>query len=212
LRLGVPDEQVERIDDASSSTTLNLQLRTLILLQVATMEWSEIVNLLVRKQSQHKLFLQEDVQQLDILARICREDNYIIALYNRLDEFFPSSLSLPFGLRVHTFNGVMLRALRINLLGPNCLITSNKLLSDNFVRNFQELQHSFRRLGLLFFALSPFIACYVIIKAFVGNADTLRRDPAALTSRGWSVRARWQFREYVLSAVKLCDNLSVCNM
>jgi hypothetical protein len=28
----------------------------------------------------------------DILARICREDNYIIALYNRLDEFFPSSL------------------------------------------------------------------------------------------------------------------------
>ena len=163
---------------------------------MATIEWSEIVNLLVRKQSQHKLFLQDDVQQLDILARICREDNYIIALYNRLDEFFPSSLSLPFGLRVHTFNGVMLRALRIKLLGPGCLITSNKHLSESFVHNFQELQHSFRSLGLLFFALSPFMACYVIIKAFVGNADTLRRDPAALTSRGWSVRARWQFREY----------------
>ena len=40
------------------------------------------------------------MQQYDILARICREDNYIIALYNRLDEFFPTSLSLPFGLRV----------------------------------------------------------------------------------------------------------------
>ena len=80
IRLGVPDEQV------------------------ATIEWSEIVNLLVRKQSQHKLFIQEDVQQFDILARICREDNYIIALYNRLHEFIPCSLSLPFGLRVHTFN------------------------------------------------------------------------------------------------------------
>ena len=171
IRLGVPDEQV------------------------ATIEWSEVVNLLVRKQSQHKLFLEEDVQQLDILARICREDNYIIALYNRLDEFFPSSLSLPLGLRLHTFNGVMLNMLRICLLGPNCLITPNKYLSESFVRNFEELQDRFRRNGLIFLALSPFIACYVIIKAFVGNADTLRRDPAAFTSRGWSVRARWQFRE-----------------
>ena len=119
-RLGVPDEQV------------------------ATIEWSEIVNLLVRKQSQHRLFIQEDVQQFDILARICREDNYIIALYNRLDEFFPCSLSLPFGLRVHTFNGVMLSMLKISLLGPNCLITSNKLLSDSFVRNFEELKDRFR--------------------------------------------------------------------
>ncbi len=171
IRLGVPDEQV------------------------ATIEWSEIVNLLVRKQSQHKLFIQEDVQQFDILARICREDNYIIALYNRLHEFIPCSLSLPFGLRVHTFNSVLLNVLKINLLGPNCLITSNKLLSESFVRNFQELQHSFRRNGIIYLFLSPFVACYVIIKTFVGNADTLRRDPAALTSRGWSMRARWQFRE-----------------
>ncbi len=116
IRLGVPDEQV------------------------ATIEWSEIVNLLVRKQSQHRLFIQEDVQQFDILARICREDNYIVALYNRLDEFFPRTLSLPFGFRVHTFNSVMLRILRINLLGPNCLISSNKLLSESFVHNFEELQ------------------------------------------------------------------------
>jgi hypothetical protein len=116
IRLGVPDEQV------------------------ATIEWSEIVNLLVRKQSQHRLFIQEDVQQFDILARICREDNYIVALYNRLDEFFPRTLSLPFGFRVHTFNSVMLRILRINLLGPNCLISSNKLLSEAFVHNYEELQ------------------------------------------------------------------------
>jgi autophagy-related protein 9 len=176
FRLGVPDEQV------------------------ATIEWTEVVNLLVRKQSQHKLFLQEDVQQYDILARICREDNYIIALYNRLDEFFPSSLSLPFGLRVHTFSGVMLNVLRMSLLGPNCLISSNKLLSESFVQNFQELQNTFRRNGLVLLALSPFIACYVIIKAFVGNADTLRRDPASLTSRCWSLRARWQFRECVQPA------------
>ena len=152
----------------------------------------------------------------DILASICREDNYIIALYNRLDEFFPSSLydspfpalyfcntvcmSLPFGLRVHTFSGVMLNVLRMSLLGPNCLISSNKLLSESFVQNFQELQNTFRRNGLVLLALSPFIACYVIIKAFVGNADTLRRDPASLTSRCWSLRARWQFRECVQPA------------
>ena len=42
LRLGVPDEQV------------------------ATMDWSEIVNLLVRKQSQHKLFLQEVTAVCDV--------------------------------------------------------------------------------------------------------------------------------------------------
>ena len=56
-------------------------------------------------------------------------------------------------------------------------------------------KNRFRRNGLIYLVLSPFVACYVIIKAFVGNADTLRRDPAALNSRGWSVRARWQFRE-----------------
>ena len=89
----------------------------------------------------------------------------------------------------------MVNVLRITLLGPNQLISSNKLLNESFVSNFQELQNTFRRNGLLLLAFSPFFACYVIIKAFVGNADTLRRDPAALTSRCWSLRARWQFRE-----------------
>jgi hypothetical protein len=82
------------------------------------------------------------------------------------------------------------------LLVPYCLITPNKNLSDSFMRNFEELQDRFRRNGIIFLAFFPYlIACYVLIRVFVGNVDTLRRDHAALTSRGWSVRARWQFRE-----------------
>ncbi|GAA6024138.1 hypothetical protein JCM8202_004269 [Rhodotorula sphaerocarpa] len=193
---------------------------------IQTIPWHAIVTRLSALRASHPSALAartgsaagvpvERLDAHDVANRIMREENYLIALFNK--DLLDISLPLPrvlqkpagwvfgMGVRKQRFGKSMLtQTLEWNL--GFCLLgflfgregqVRRAFLSD---RNKSELVAALRRrfllMGLINAVFAPFIVCYLLMYSFFRYFEEYHKNPSSIGSRQFTPLARWKFREF----------------
>ncbi|KAF8643869.1 hypothetical protein AX16_008885 [Volvariella volvacea WC 439] len=147
----------------------------------------------------------------DIANRIMRQENYLIALFNK--ELLDLRVPLPPALKRilggsdddERGKGKMLtKALEWNL--RYCLmvflfdetgqVEKKFLKSRNRAQLIDQLKNRFIFMGFLNFAFAPFIVIYVLVYSFFRYFEQYHKDPSTIGGRRYTSFAQWKFREY----------------
>lgn len=166
--------------------------------QLTDLQWHEIIErfIMVHKIGTFRIIPnKETIVVQDIILRILRRDNYLIALINknRLNLHMPWWI-VPFSTDNLVFTQSMEWALSYCLLDP--LFTSQYTLNTDFLQDTPSVQYRFIMLGLIWIILLPFILVFIIFQFFLTNAQHFHSSKLYLGPRQWTPLARWQFREF----------------
>ncbi|GAA6053888.1 hypothetical protein JCM3770_005318 [Rhodotorula araucariae] len=187
---------------------------------IQTIPWHAIVARLSDLRANHPSALSsrtatgqptERLDAHDVANRIMRQENYLIALFNK--GLLDISLALPRPLR-----GTVGRALGKSRFGKSMLTqTLEWNLSfcvlgflfgqDGQVRraflterNKGELIEALRRrfilMGLINAVFAPFIVLYLLTYSFFRYFEEYHKNPSSIGSRQFTPLARWKFREF----------------
>ena len=195
--------------------------------------WNEIMSKLIVHQ---RLFNLSDnktdtsLTELDIINRIMRHDNYLIALMNR--GLIPVHFRLiGTNKSITHFNNNFLWNLKFLLFKSpfSSLFETNWRLKSLYrdIRLKEEASKTFarncKRLALLNLIFSPLIFLFSLLNSFFVHAEAVKRDPSGtFGARVWSVYTRIFCRHFneldhslnerldrgFKSAVKFCDSFS----
>ncbi|KAL5529329.1 hypothetical protein ACEPAG_5314 [Sanghuangporus baumii] len=143
----------------------------------------------------------------DIANRIMREENYLIALFNKdlLDLRVPLPYFLADILKLDGRNGLTLSTalehnLRICLM--RYLFDSRGRVREVFLKEknraplIEELRHRFIFMGVLNAVLAPFIVLYLLMYYFFRYFEEYHKNPSSIGSRSYTLYAKWKFREF----------------
>ncbi|KZT09581.1 APG9-domain-containing protein [Laetiporus sulphureus 93-53] len=144
----------------------------------------------------------------DIANRIMRQENYLIALFNK--ELLDLRVPLPplfkrlFGTQEEGKGRVLTRALEWNL--RFCLMeylfdSSGKvrkvfLKSRNRAALIDGLRRRFIFMGILNAIFAPFIVLYLIMYSFFRYFEEYHKNPSSIGGRRYTPFAQWKFREF----------------
>lgn len=161
------------------------------------MQWHQVVErfIALHEAGTCRVAVKDKLSVQDIVLRIMRKDNYLIALINQnlldlyapwwLEPFFSDSLyltksmewSLSFCITEHMF-------------------TEHFELSEQFAGDPAGLKYRLQVVGLAHFLLLPFMLLFMTIHFFLQNAQQFHSNRAYLGPRQWSPMALWTFREF----------------
>ncbi|EPQ26657.1 uncharacterized protein PFL1_05637 [Pseudozyma flocculosa PF-1] len=180
---------------------------------VQSIPWNEVVNRIATLREEHPITSlssqaegnaddgagrpSEKLDAHDVANRIMRQENYLIALFNKdtLD------LSIP-GLRHRS--PALTRSLEWNL--NFCLLgflfdsrgqVRRQFLTDRHRGQLIEgLRRRFVFMAIVNAVFAPFIVLYLLLYSFFRYFEEYHKDPSNLGSRQYTQYARWKFREY----------------
>ncbi|KAF7295466.1 hypothetical protein MIND_01086400 [Mycena indigotica] len=144
----------------------------------------------------------------DIANRILRQENYLIALFNK--DLLDLRVPLPNALKrfVDTEaqgNGKMLtRALEWNLrfclmeylFDQHGAVRKVFLKSKNRPALIDGLRRRFIFMGILNAIFAPFIVLYLLMYSFFRYFEEYHKDPSTISGRRYTSYAQWKFREF----------------
>ncbi|CAG8457232.1 14145_t:CDS:10 [Funneliformis caledonium] len=174
-----------------------------------TVSWQRVVSQIIKIRDSNPITSyqvnDQPQQRLDahnITNRIMRQDNYLIALFNK--NILNLTIPIPF-LRKQNFLTKTMEW-NLNWCVMNYVFNDHGEVRKQFVKNVKdaerkELAHSLRNrivfMGILNFVLAPFIIIYLLVFFFFRYFEEYRSDPGSLFgSRQWTQFARWKFREF----------------
>lgn len=163
---------------------------------IQTLEWDEIVNKIIELQQQIRICLMKDLDAFDIMNRIMRRENFLIAFINRevLNLRVPLHYVIPGWKNKH---GILTESLMWNLKYIiNFMFDSDFKVKEEIINNPDRLRRRFIWLGILNMIASPFIFFFVLVYTFFKYSIELRQSPLTLIDRRWTLLARWKFREF----------------
>ncbi|KAJ7286140.1 putative transmembrane protein [Mycena rebaudengoi] len=143
----------------------------------------------------------------DIANRILRQENYLIALFNKdlLDLRVPLPSFLKRFIAEEEGKGTMLtRALEWNLrfclmeylFDQHGRVRKVFLKSKNRVVLIEGLKRRFIFMGMLNAAFAPFIVLYLLMYSFFRYFEEYHKDPSTIGGRRYTSFAQWKFREF----------------
>ncbi|KAM0789914.1 hypothetical protein ACM66B_006755 [Microbotryomycetes sp. NB124-2] len=145
----------------------------------------------------------------DIANRIMREENYLIALFNK--DLVDLSMPVPPFVRrfAPRFSAWMSKSMLTKTLEWNlsfCLIgflfgrdgqVRRAFLSDrNKAELTMALRHRFMLMALINAVFAPFIVLYLLMWSFFRYFEEYHKNPSTIGSRQFTQLARWKFREF----------------
>eukprot|EP00698_Gefionella_okellyi_P019166 TRINITY_DN5837_c0_g1_i1.p1 TRINITY_DN5837_c0_g1~~TRINITY_DN5837_c0_g1_i1.p1 ORF type:complete len:749 (+),score=178.22 TRINITY_DN5837_c0_g1_i1:72-2249(+) len=161
-----------------------------------TIKWAEVVQRIESLQDVERLSVTKDkLDAQDIVSRIMRKENYLIAMFNA--DIINTSIPL---LKV----GVLTKVLEWNLLRVLDLLFDADLQVDqallsvhNQPERARKLRLRFLLFGLINFLLMPVVLVFSIVFLILRYGEEVHSSPGAmLGARQWTPLALWQFREY----------------
>ncbi|GLB34769.1 putative involved in autophagy and cytoplasm to vacuole transport (Cvt) vesicle formation [Lyophyllum shimeji] len=143
----------------------------------------------------------------DIANRIMRQENYLIALFNKelLDLRVPLPSVLKRFVPEEKGKGKMLtQALEWNLrfclmeylFDKHGRVRKVFLKSKNRKALIEGLKRRFIFMGILNAIFAPFIVLYLIMYSFFRYFEEYHKDPSSIGGRRYTSFARWKFREF----------------
>ena len=191
---------------------------------IQTVAWPEVVARVVHLQATTRLCIAKDLNEHDIVARILREENYLLGMLNRDvlglrfdDSRVPrESLAGSAGSAKRRPPGVILATLRrvpgVAAFRSRVWFTRTvewnlrqALFAGMFDDDFQirpqfydvdALRRRLRVLAAVNLALSPFVAAFLVVFFLLHHVERFYHDPGSAGQRQWSTRARWHMREF----------------
>ncbi|CAL1705532.1 unnamed protein product [Somion occarium] len=143
----------------------------------------------------------------DIANRIMRQENYLIALFNK--ELLDLRVPLPPFLKRFVVpeegKGKMLtRALEWNLrfclmeylFDPSGRVRKVFLKSKNRAALIGGLRRRFIFMGILNAIFAPFIVLYLLMYSFFRYTEEYHKNPSNISGRRYTPFAQWKFREF----------------
>lgn len=164
---------------------------------ITEMEWSSVVEKLVvaHNMGRFRVLDKDSLTVNDVILRIMRSENYMIAMINRscLDMFLPWWLS-PYSTEEILFTKAMEWSLSYCILDG--LFDADYRLASNFTADVDALKLRFQVCGLAQLILLPFTCIFVTMYFFFENAQQFHSNRSYLGPRQWTPLAKWEFREF----------------
>lgn len=143
----------------------------------------------------------------DIANRIMRQENYLIALFNKdlLDLRVPWPNAIKkFRAEAQGKGKVLTQALEWNLrfclmeylFDKHGKVRKVFLKAKNRVALIEGLKRRFIFMGILNAIFAPFIVLYVLMYSFFRYFEQYHKDPSAIGGRRYTSFASWKFREF----------------
>ncbi|KAJ7632902.1 putative transmembrane protein [Roridomyces roridus] len=143
----------------------------------------------------------------DIANRILRQENYLIALFNKdlLDLRVPMPTLLKrFIVEEQGKGRILTRALEWNLrfclmeylFDEHGRVRKVFLKSKNRPVLIEGLRRRFIFMGILNAAFAPFIVLYLLMYSFFRYFEEYHKDPSTIGGRRYTSYAQWKFREF----------------
>ncbi|SGY82053.1 BQ5605_C009g05542 [Microbotryum silenes-dioicae] len=145
----------------------------------------------------------------DVANRIMREENYLIALFNKgvldLSIPLPSLLDRLLAGRSPKWGASMLtQTLEWNLsfclvgflFGRDGQVRRAFLMEKNKKELVEALRRRFILMGLINAVFAPFIVIYLLMYSFFRYFEEYHKNPSSIGSRQFTPLARWKFREF----------------
>ncbi|KAF8798110.1 APG9-domain-containing protein [Phlegmacium glaucopus] len=145
----------------------------------------------------------------DIANRIMRQENYLIALFNKdlLDLRVPWPRAIKkfgFGAEAQGKGKVLTQALEWNLrfclmeylFDEHGKVRKVFLKAKNRVALIEGLKRRFIFMGILNAIFAPFIVLYVLMYSFFRYFEQYHKDPSTIGGRRYTSFASWKFREF----------------
>ncbi|KAG9012557.1 autophagy protein atg9 [Tulasnella sp. 427] len=143
----------------------------------------------------------------DIANRIMRQENYLIALFNKdlldLRVPLPPVLDRVFGGYLNRGN-TLTRALEWNL--RYCLmghlfdrsgrVRKSLLKEKHPTREIELLRRRFLFMGFINAVFAPFIVLYLLMYSFFRYFEEYHKNPSSIGGRQYTPYAEWKFREF----------------
>ncbi|KAG1681142.1 hypothetical protein FOA52_015585 [Chlamydomonas sp. UWO 241] len=164
--------------------------------QVGTMTWAEVVHRIVLVQRTKRLCISRDLNEHDIIGRIMRKDNYLIAMVNKgvVSPYLPLPRWLGLGRRRAMLTKTLEWNLRWAML-DRMFDERTFCVRRDFLADPSKLQARLRTAAAANLVLSPFLFVFLLIYFFMHNAERFYSHPGSLGSRRWSALAKWTLRE-----------------
>eukprot|EP01080_Neovahlkampfia_damariscottae_P005170 gene5170-8776_t len=184
--------------------------------EMRTIEWSEIIDKIVKIQDVMKLSTHKKLTSLDILNRIMRKENYLIGLFDKNvlnlfssnDEMGVDDVGIGIGdtsnpnsnSNSNSSNQFLSKSLLYNLK----LILNFTLEEDEFLikkdLKVENLKYFIFKLIILNLILSPFIFLYILfenfLKYFIEYKNSNLFTQSILFNRKWTRLSKWKLRQY----------------
>ncbi|KAL0571181.1 autophagy protein atg9, partial [Marasmius crinis-equi] len=142
----------------------------------------------------------------DIANRIMRQENYLIALFNKdvLDLRVPVPQALKRFVKEQGKGDLLTRALEWNLrfclmgylFDRQGMVRKRFLKSKNRRVLIEGLQRRFIFMGILNAIFAPFIVLYVLMYSFFRYFEEYHKNPSIMSGRRYTSYAQWKFREF----------------
>lgn len=166
--------------------------------ELRDMEWHKVVERLILAHNAQLIHVvnKDKLSVHDIVLRIMRKDNYLIALINknRLSLQVPWWLS-PFSTEGLFFTKSMEWSLSFCIM-DSMFVDRSDIPAEYFFSSVDTLKWRFQVVGLFHFLLMPFMLIFMTVHFFLSNAQQFHSTRAYLGPRQWSPLATWQLREF----------------
>ncbi|GAA5833704.1 hypothetical protein JCM11251_003209 [Rhodosporidiobolus azoricus] len=194
---------------------------------IQTIPWHAIVSRLTLLRASHPSALSsrsstgagtgERLDAHDVANRIMREENYLIALFNKsvldISLPLPRPLQRPAGwvfgggeggLKKRFGKSMLTRALEWNLrfcllgflFGRDGQVRRAFLSERNKGELVEALKRRFILMGIINAVFAPFIVLYLLMYSFFRYFEEYHKNPSSIGSRNFTPLARWKFREF----------------
>ncbi|WAQ88196.1 hypothetical protein PtA15_9A322 [Puccinia triticina] len=149
--------------------------------------------------------LQRKLDAHDVANQIMREQNYLIALFNRdildlrppLPGWMVGNLLIAEKHLTTSLEWNLLFSLRGFLLDRRGQVKPEFLVSSRLDPSMAlGLQRRFRLMAVINLIFGPFIVIYVLIYSFFRYFEEYHKNPSSIGSRSFTRLAQWKFREY----------------
>ncbi|GAN11252.1 APG9-domain-containing protein [Mucor ambiguus] len=134
----------------------------------------------------------------DVASRIMRQENYLIALFNK--DVLNITIPLPYLRDRHIFTKDLEWNLSFCLLGY--VFDSRGQMKKRFLKEKNKhvlvagLKRRFIFMGLLNLVFAPFIFGYLLLHFFFRYFEEYHKNPGEIGSRSYTPFAKWKFREF----------------
>ena len=161
--------------------------------ELQRMPWKNLVQRVVDVQDTLDLCAVRRLNHHDIIGRIMRKDNYLIAMMNA------GAVDLAVAVPGYAGAGAHLTKTlewNLRLCVLDFMFDGQFLLRRDFMYDVVGLRRRFRVLGIMNLCFSPFVLIFMITFFFLRNAEDFYHQPGSIGQRRWSELARWRFREF----------------
>ncbi|KAG2212756.1 hypothetical protein INT46_010716 [Mucor plumbeus] len=163
-----------------------------------TVSWQTILDRIIDIRETNPNTNDIRLTEHDVASRIMRQENYLIALFNK--DVLNITIPLPYLRDRYIFTKDLEWNLSFCLLGY--VFDSRGQMKKRFLKEKNKhvlvagLKRRFIFMGLLNLIFAPFIFCYLLLHFFFRYFEEYHKNPGEIGSRLYTPFAKWKFREF----------------